>query len=598
MSPSLLRLAVIAAALAALSALSSPAGGRPPAETRRQAEQLHRDGNWREAFELWQRARPRRRGRHAPSRGRISRARWSASRTSTAGTRRTPCGSASPRRTPATGAPSRRPRQSWADADHYGTIVAGEFKRGPHRGGGRYANSVERDRVRALQLFARALELAGADRVGGRAERIPGDRFPRRPGTRRRSGRARRAAPPGGRRPDPRPQRRPRLAPAGTHRSRDAPGCRRGVLRPGGRARRPRRRRRRTGLPPRPRALVGREERRRALALAAPRRGAGGPRPARRGPDAARRLRPLAVRRADARVLRHAAARRRRRRRAHRHLGAAHPRRRTRRSRASPPACAASRSRRSTASSRCTGRSRTARAATPPAALERLAEIFENRRQFETAAQIWERRIREHGETAEARRRIDQIRLPVGGVRRASHPQPAGRGATVDFRFRNGRKVRFEAREIDVRRLLADAKDYLRGDPREIQWPRVDLEQIGWRLVNEQQTRYLGRVAASWDLALEPRPDHFDRRITVATPLRQGRRLPARGARRRRQHHADHPLGERRGHRPEAARRPQLVLRGRRRRPARRSPARPSSSSATARRRRTGRRSSGGATTC
>src|SRR5262249_14548335 len=41
--------------------------------------------------------------------------------------------------------------------DHYGYIVAGKFHRGHKRGGGRYVNSMQRDRVRALQLMNQAL---------------------------------------------------------------------------------------------------------------------------------------------------------------------------------------------------------------------------------------------------------------------------------------------------------------------------------------------------------------------------------------------------------------------------------------------------------
>ena len=37
--------------------------------------------------------------------------------------------------------------------------------------------------------------------------------------------------------------------------------------------------------------------------------------------------------------------------------------------------------------------------------------------------------------------------------------------------------------------------------------------------MNQQQ--YLGRPVANWDLDLEPLPGHFDRRITVTTPLQK-----------------------------------------------------------------------------
>ncbi len=39
---------------------------------------------------------------------------------------------------------------------HYGVMISGEFERGSNRGGGRYVNGVERDRVRALQLMEQA----------------------------------------------------------------------------------------------------------------------------------------------------------------------------------------------------------------------------------------------------------------------------------------------------------------------------------------------------------------------------------------------------------------------------------------------------------
>ena len=50
----------------------------------------------------------------------------------------------------------RRVGQSFARINHYGYIIAGEFKRGHNRGGGKYAGAFERDRVRALQLFEQA----------------------------------------------------------------------------------------------------------------------------------------------------------------------------------------------------------------------------------------------------------------------------------------------------------------------------------------------------------------------------------------------------------------------------------------------------------
>ena len=53
--------------------------------------------------------------------------------------------------------------QQYLQAQHQGFMIAGKFERGPHRGGGEVVNSVERDRVRALQLMQQALPLAQQD---------------------------------------------------------------------------------------------------------------------------------------------------------------------------------------------------------------------------------------------------------------------------------------------------------------------------------------------------------------------------------------------------------------------------------------------------
>ena len=56
-----------------------------------------------------------------------------------------------------TGACCRPPLGSYNQNNHWGYMVAGEFHRGSHRGGGKYVNALQRDRVRAMQLMNRAL---------------------------------------------------------------------------------------------------------------------------------------------------------------------------------------------------------------------------------------------------------------------------------------------------------------------------------------------------------------------------------------------------------------------------------------------------------
>ncbi|MFH1731054.1 MAG: alpha-2-macroglobulin, partial [Planctomycetota bacterium] len=54
--------------------------------------------------------------------------------------------------------------QNYINIQHWGFMVAGEFHRGQHRGGGEYVNAHERDRVRALQLMAAAMKAAEGEK--------------------------------------------------------------------------------------------------------------------------------------------------------------------------------------------------------------------------------------------------------------------------------------------------------------------------------------------------------------------------------------------------------------------------------------------------
>jgi hypothetical protein len=55
--------------------------------------------------------------------------------------------------------------RSYSQNTHWGYMVAGEFHRGHHRGGGKYVNAIARDRVRALQLMQQAMGPAEEDPV-------------------------------------------------------------------------------------------------------------------------------------------------------------------------------------------------------------------------------------------------------------------------------------------------------------------------------------------------------------------------------------------------------------------------------------------------
>ncbi len=139
-----------------------------------------------------------------------------------------------------------------------------------------------------------------------------------------------------------------------------------------------------------------------------------------------------------------------------------------------------------------------------------LARIFENRQQYEKSAKFWEK--------AGNKNKVEQIR-GNWGVFEPVMSQAAGTGATVDYRFRNGKKVRFEAYPIKVKKLLNDIKSYIKEDPDRFDWHKANPGAIGYRIVRKNETKYLEPACAKWSLNLKPRKNHFDKRITITTPL-------------------------------------------------------------------------------
>ncbi len=155
------------------------------------------------------------------------------------------------------------------------------------------------------------------------------------------------------------------------------------------------------------------------------------------------------------------------------------------------------------------------------AAIRQLAQIFENRRQYPKAAETWQRLIKEYpasGSQKHYHERLSQIVDNWGQFEPVS-TQPAGKGATVEFRFRNGHIVELKAHAIKVDKLLRDVKEYLKSNPGQIDGQKVNIGNIGYRLVRQDEEKYRGDQVAQWKMVVKPRPGHFDKRVTVTTPL-------------------------------------------------------------------------------
>lgn len=155
------------------------------------------------------------------------------------------------------------------------------------------------------------------------------------------------------------------------------------------------------------------------------------------------------------------------------------------------------------------------------AAVGELKSIRMARHQYPAAAGLLKRQA-EIAKSADTRKGLMKQRQQIVGnwmSFESLRAQVADQPATFDIRYRNGDSVKFTAHPIDVQRLLTDVKTYLESSPQKLDNNKLQVERIGYRLVEQDESRYIGNVVASWTTELTPPENHFDAEKTITTPL-------------------------------------------------------------------------------
>ncbi len=150
---------------------------------------------------------------------------------------------------------------------------------------------------------------------------------------------------------------------------------------------------------------------------------------------------------------------------------------------------------------------------------DRLVQVFLNRRQYDKAREVLELTIAKHGPGNDDQRKklLKQITGNWGRFE-PSETVPAGVKPKLPLVFRNASAIQLTAAPVDMEAVLKDTLDYLKSNPRELDWQRVNPSQIASRLIQENQSKFIGKTAASWEVQLTPRDKHRDTRADLEVP--------------------------------------------------------------------------------
>ncbi len=154
-------------------------------------------------------------------------------------------------------------------------------------------------------------------------------------------------------------------------------------------------------------------------------------------------------------------------------------------------------------------------------ALERLGMIFEGRRQFGRAAEMWRTLIATNpANKKELQNRLDQI---VGAWGRfESQPSEAAEVSTsssiAKLRFRNATRAEFTLYPLHADQFIRDMKARLSSTDPDNWYQYSNLEYIGASALKDSRSDYLGKAVRTWSETLNPEPDHEDGLHRVSLP--------------------------------------------------------------------------------
>jgi hypothetical protein len=149
-----------------------------------------------------------------------------------------------------------------------------------------------------------------------------------------------------------------------------------------------------------------------------------------------------------------------------------------------------------------------------------LTQVFLNRRQYDKAREVLEKTIAKHGTGQnDSRQKLLQQITGNWGRFGPAETMPAGVKPRLPLVFRNASNITLSAAPVDMEAVLKETIDYLKSNPAQFDGQRVNPSQIAHRLIQEPQSKFIGKTAATWEAQLTPRAKHRDSRTEIEVPL-------------------------------------------------------------------------------
>lgn len=157
-------------------------------------------------------------------------------------------------------------------------------------------------------------------------------------------------------------------------------------------------------------------------------------------------------------------------------------------------------------------------------AADQLIQIYLDRRQHEEAATLLRETIEKFPRDRAVKNReklLQQIIGDWGRFESISGSSPAGVEPKLHYVFRKAKSVTLTAHEVNMNSMINDLWEHLKGNPAKLNWNRMHWGNLANELVNGSRKKYLGKEVGQRTHTLKPRDHHWDTRATLSVPIKK-----------------------------------------------------------------------------
>jgi uncharacterized protein YfaS (alpha-2-macroglobulin family) len=142
---------------------------------------------------------------------------------------------------------------------------------------------------------------------------------------------------------------------------------------------------------------------------------------------------------------------------------------------------------------------------------DQLVQVFLNRQQHVQAAEALKEVIGLHGKSHQGQREKLLEQIIENWSRFGSTPTyHAANPVEVPYTFRNAKEVFLKLSGVKDELVMADIIEYLKGNPVEVDHEKINFGGLGTRLIGKERGRYVGEEIRSWKQELKPDESHRD----------------------------------------------------------------------------------------